>query len=307
MVTRSRVTSMGLVMVWTELVWTELVWTVIMVWTVMVRALVVSIVLGSALVWASLCSGPVLAADPPPLPDLLGDDPTDGTAAGFSSPLPPRSEPSSSQLQKFEQQRNDAEQLKKPLAAEELAEAYIQGNLLERDLKQAVKYLKLAIENGSATAPNKLGVLLATGGPGLLRDPIEAVKRLQQGATVNDPKAIYNLAQQYRTGELLERDEKKAFELFGQAASLNLADAQTNVGIMMMEGLGTRKDEAGAVKVWREAARADNPRAYYFLGLAYAHGKGVARNLDEARTWLQKARDRNFTPAAAALDALDRR
>lgn len=248
-----------------------------------------------------------LSAETPPLSDLLGDEPGDGTPAGMSPPQPPAVPPSANDLQLVESLKRTADKVAED--AEKLADMYMTGLKVERDLKQASQYLRDAIRLGSVTALNKLAVLLANGGPGLLRDPVEAVQRLREGAAAGDPKAVFNLAQQYRSGELVERDEVEAFRLFRQAMVPNKAfapvhDAFTNAGIMMMEGLGTRKDPAGAVAAWKEAAAMGNVRASYFLGVAYARGQGVARSVDEARRWLQKARASEYLPAISALERL---
>lgn len=257
---------------------------------------------------AAALAAPMPSREPPPLPDLLGDEPSDGTAAGMSAPAPPAVEPTDADRALIESLRHSAEQ--DPAAAEKLADLYMSGLKVERDLKQAAQHLRDAIRLKSTTAPNKLGVLLANGGPGLLRDPIEALARLREGALAGDPKALYNLAQQYRTGDLVERDEAEAFRLFKAAKDAPVSedkriyDAYTNLGVMLMEGLGTPPDPAGAVAVWREAVAHDNVRACYFLGLALARGKGVARDVPEALKWLNKARSREFMPALNALKEL---
>lgn len=245
------------------------------------------------------------ASEAPPLPDLLGDEPTDGTPAGLSAPAPPAVEPTPDDRALLEQLKRAAD--RDTLAAEKLSDMYTTGLKVERDLKAAARYLREAIRLGSTTAPNKLGVLLATGGPGLLRDPAEALERFREGAKARDPKALYNLGQQYRSGELVERDEAAAFDLFRQAAGMKLPDALANVGIMKMEGLGTPADPRGAVQAWQEAAARNNVRACYFLGLALARGQGVNKDVAEARKWLQKAIAREYVPAVAALNALERR
>lgn len=262
----------------------------------------------TALLVLALAASLGAAPEAPPLSDLLGDEPGDGTPSGMAAPAPPAVTPSANDIQLLESLKRSAD--KNADDAEKLADMYMTGLKVERDLKQASQYLRDAIRLGSATALNKLAVLLANGGPGLLRDPAEAVQRLREGAAAGDPKAIYNLAQQYRSGELVERDEAEAFALFQKAMApakgfAPVHDAFTNAGIMMMEGLGTRRDPEGAVAAWKEAAAQGNVRACYFLGIAYARGQGVARSVEEARRWLQKARASEYLPAIAALERLN--
>ena len=50
-----------------------------------------------------------------------------------------------------------------------------------------------------------------------------------------------------------------------------------------------------------EANNQGNEQAEYLLGLLYAHGDGVAQDLDQSRYFLGKAADQNYTPAEYAL------
>ena len=275
-------------------------------------SLVVLLALGMT---AACAQSPAPSPMPPPaLPDLLGDEPTDGTPAGLSPPQPAETEATPEQLDQLAKLTRAAE--KDRSAAERLAEIYLDGHWVPRDLAAAAAHLKKAIELGSTTALNKLGVLLANGGPGLPRDPVQGLAYLQRGASAHDPKAVYNLAQQYRSGDLVERDESAAYRLFHEVSEVRsddpsvravAANAQTNLGILSMDGLGTKRDPAAAVELWKQASAADNVRAWYFLGLACARGEGTAKDAGEARKWLQKAFDKGFSPAAAAITALDRK
>ena len=70
-----------------------------------------------------------------------------------------------------------------------------------------------------------------------------------------------------------------------------------SLGVMMSEGQGVPKDEAGAVRWFRRAADAGDPRGMYGLGLMYYQGAGVERDLtaDElSAADLERGQDRFF-------------
>ena len=48
-----------------------------------------------------------------------------------------------------------------------------------------------------------------------------------------------------------------------------------------------------AVTLWRNLADQGEPEAQVFVGLAYANGWGVKKNLDEATAWYMKAAEKN--------------
>ncbi len=59
------------------------------------------------------------------------------------------------------------------------------------------------------------------------------------------------------------------------------------------------RDDAEAAKWWR--ADQDDAPAQYNLGVAYAHGQGVTRNMAEAAKWYRLAAEGGYSPAQVNL------
>ena len=53
-------------------------------------------------------------------------------------------------------------------------------------------------------------------------------KRLNKAAEQNFPEAQYNLANAYRDGVVVQKNEEKALELYLKSAEQNLPEAQSN-------------------------------------------------------------------------------
>ena len=53
--------------------------------------------------------------------------------------------------------------------------------------------------------------------------------------------------------------------------------------------LASKGEHAAAVALFKQAAEQGNRPAQYFLGLYYARGEGVTKDLDKAFEWLEKA------------------
>jgi TPR repeat protein len=74
-------------------------------------------------------------------------------------------------------------------------------------------------------------------------------------ADTASPKALYYLSALYLSGKGVEEDEFKAFEYCKRAAEEGLAEAQFQLGVMYLEGLGMmNEDEIMALEwLWRAA------------------------------------------------------
>ena len=62
---------------------------------------------------------------------------------------------------------------------------------------------------------------------------------------------------------------------------------------------------AAAYRIWRPLAENGDARAQFHLGALYYEGRGVIRDLDEARTWLGRAAANGSGPARSLLAQLD--
>ena len=79
------------------------------------------------------------------------------------------------------------------------------------------------------------------------------------------------------------------------------AQAQFQFGVCYRGGYGVKKDEAEAVKWWREAAEQGFVKAQYNLGSCYANGIGVSQNRPEAAKWWRKAAEQGDAKSQCGL------
>lgn len=87
-----------------------------------------------------------------------------------------------------------------------------------------------------------------------------------------------------------EKDYKEALRLWLPMAQGGHALAQYNVGISFAQGLGVEKNLAAASKWWSRSALQDNMDAQYNLGLVHARGlDGIEQNLSLAAHWWRQA------------------
>ncbi len=105
-------------------------------------------------------------------------------------------------------------------------------------------------------------------------------------------------------GKNVNKNEKKALELFSLAAHQGNAQAQFSLGVMYTKGEGVPRDYCEAVKWYRLAADQELAEAQFNLGVMYANGDGVLKDDGEAVKWYRLAADQGLAEAKSNLETL---
>ncbi|EJK58888.1 hypothetical protein THAOC_20953 [Thalassiosira oceanica] len=116
----------------------------------------------------------------------------------------------------------------------------------------------------------------------------DALARIQTRVLKKDPDAINFLGQKYYHGGLgLQKDMRKAVELFTEAAELGSTEALFDLGNAYREGDGVQQDKAKAVEFFAKAAMQGHAESRFNLGWF----EGKKGNHDRAvRHWLISAK-----------------
>lgn len=101
-----------------------------------------------------------------------------------------------------------------------------------------------------------------------------------------------------------EGNYPKAFNIWKPLAEGGNADAQYNVGLLYMNGLGVEKNSRTARQLFMAAAKQGQADAQYNLGLMYYNGTTVFRSNKDAFNWWEKAAAQNHAPAQYNLGVL---
>jgi Sel1 repeat len=104
-----------------------------------------------------------------------------------------------------------------------------------------------------------------------------------------DHRAMYALGAMYSEGHGVEKNLKKAYELFYEAAKNGRADAMYKLGLMYEEGIGVKQNPKKAIRYYQKSAKQGYPLGQYRFGLMYAKGIGVKQNPINAYAWLTVA------------------
>ena len=166
---------------------------------------------------------------------------------------------------------------------------------------EAMAAWKKAADKGSTSAMVELGVMYGTGA-GVARDEEAARKLFERAAEAGNPRGVSNLAA--LGGGAAPSDPVRARELLGRAAETN-AEAQYQLGLMLADGTGGPKDEAGARALFEKAAAQNHPGALEQMGEFAQEGRGGPQDKAAAKAYYKRAADLGDEQAKAALKKLD--
>ncbi len=93
------------------------------------------------------------------------------------------------------------------------------------------------------------------------------INSLSKAAKSGQAGAQFYLATKYQQGKDVKQSDTQAFAWYKAAADQGLSPAQLNVGRMLADGIGTRKDEALARKYFEKAASHGDNRASFNLAM----------------------------------------
>ena len=113
-------------------------------------------------------------------------------------------------------------------------------------------------ENGHAKSQRRLGSIYLWGLGEVPKDLKKALKWLKLGAEQGDAAAQYNLAGMYGRGDGVPQDFKEAVKWYRPAAEQGLPEAQLNLGGMYYEGDGVSQNYVLAHMWWNLAAEQRN-------------------------------------------------
>ena len=93
------------------------------------------------------------------------------------------------------------------------------------------------------------------------------INGLTKAAKAGQAGAQFYLATKYQQGKDVQQDSRQAFAWYKAAADQGLSAAQLNVGRMLADGIGTKKDEVLARQYVEKAASRGDNRASFNLAM----------------------------------------
>ena len=186
------------------------------------------------------------------------------------------------------------------------------GRGVARNEARALEMFREIANWGSPNAQNAVGYMLVTG-RGTSVNHTEAIKWFRQ-ASERSTYAKAALGCMYAAGQGVKQDFAEALKWFAQARQAHMRmipseaamAADVNFAICTFNGWGTNRNEQGAARLFRDAAKMHDSQAQLNLGLCYLHGRGFRRDPYEAFMWFEVARQQGEPGAAALRDEAGR-
>jgi TPR repeat protein len=171
-----------------------------------------------------------------------------------------------------------------------LGRLYQTGTGLAEDLNSA-KALYLAAGQKFALAWSYLGEMyLASGNPS---DATQALLLFQRAAALGETRSMVHLADMLVLGTGVEKDPSHSVEWLNRAAAQNDPVAVYQQGKMYYYGWDRHKSSRMAAYLFMKSANAGYPPAEAALGMCYALGVGITKDLHQAIQWLKLAAPRD--------------
>jgi TPR repeat protein len=213
-------------------------------------------------------------------------------------------------------------------AAFRIAELYVMGEGVQRNLAEAVKWYRRAAERGHSRAQFRLGLVLLNGAQGggvakwhsaasardaelaqrnaealfpsgfeVRPDPDEALRWLDEAARNGEREADGVVGAVYLDGRTRPRDFALARQRLEAAAGAGVASAQFHLGDMLFRGLGQPSNPPTAADWYERAAAQGHVRAAVAIGSLLMVGQGRPQDKAAAGAWFEKAAEANDAQA----------
>ncbi|MEI8312975.1 MAG: tetratricopeptide repeat protein, partial [Verrucomicrobiota bacterium] len=204
------------------------------------------------------------------------------------------------------------------------------------DPSGALKWFLKAADVGNTDAMVKAGEMIAKGAGDAAPDLAAGAKLFQRAADLQDPVAMYDLGECFLHGKGVAKDASRAvqllsgaaakhnaramnllgdlyknglpgtitpnpaeaFRLFSSAKDLGDLDAQGNLGVLYINGLGVNEDDKKAVELFKDGSDKGNALCMFFYAMALESGVGgTPVNIEKAKELYLSAAQGGNPPA----------
>lgn len=114
------------------------------------------------------------------------------------------------------------------------------------------------------------------------------VQKIMEGQDLASSSGQVYLGELYLKGEMLRKNEHKAFELFQKAANKNDEKGMLKLAQCFQNGWGVEKNISTAITYYEKCANLGNNDAMITLSDMYLQGNGIPANMSEALYWEER-------------------
>lgn len=189
----------------------------------------------------------------------------------------------------------------------ELGYMFLGGLGVEKNEKKGFEYIEEAYRMGNKPAIGRLGDCYLNGW-GTSKDLSKAFTLFKEGSATSETCKL-RLGQMYLKGEGTGKDEQRGLALIEEVAAAGKgrsSEAKLYLGRIYANGWGVSVSRSKALEFFEQAANEGNVLAMVVLGNAYYEGRPpLSKNIELAKDWLQKAKDRGNKQASELLEKIE--
>jgi TPR repeat protein len=182
-----------------------------------------------------------------------------------------------------------------------LGRTYLNNSYEDRQTEVATAIFVAEADKGNPAGIRELANLHYSG-VGVQKDQKKALEMWKQSANQGDVEAMLRIGMEYHSGENLPLNQREAFKWFRKSAEEGQAQAMGILGAYYLNGWGIdSQDWEKGVKWLRKACELGDPNAQYNLGVCYHHGMGIGKDEDEAYKCFKNAAEHGDANAQTML------
>ncbi len=175
----------------------------------------------------------------------------------------------------------------------QIAIRYLNGKGIDQSREEALRYFKLAADQGLVEAQLAVGCME--------KNENESFKYLKMAADQGNAEGQFATGTRYELGKGTEVNPEEALRYFSMAANKGHGLSLLHLGMLYSKGLGIKQDDKIAFEYFVQAAEKKIPQALYKVAMCYKLGKGIPENIEEALRYLQIAAELRDSDSQYAL------
>jgi len=186
-----------------------------------------------------------------------------------------------------------------------LANRYLMGVTVEKDVAKAVALLKKAADKGYGPAQSNLAMCYGRG-IGVEKDVSQEMAWLIAAAKKGHPMGTYTLAVKYLHGDGIAQDFAAAAEYMHAATRMGVGAAYLDLALMHNAGSGVPRSPETTVRLLKRAAARGSVSAKVALWEVFRQNRGSGMGVPSyvVRRWLREAAEAGHPKAKAELKRL---
>lgn len=213
-------------------------------------------------------------------------EPLDETLSGSNSKLKSTITDLQEKITKLKESFKNENQLSNDNLS--LALNHLHGNQKEKNIKQAIAYLRASSNDGNSCASYLLG-LFYENGEGFEKSFEKAAKYYRKMEKQGNSSGINRIGYCYENGFCVDQDYSKAIQYYKSACNLNNPSAFTNLGRLFEKGIGVEKDYSKTFKLYKKGSKLGSSSSFNSLGMLYNSGLGVDVDYSKAVKYFTEA------------------